>query len=329
MATKRTFWTSLLGDLFVNALKTDSTPLSPLAGFADLEEPLERLRLGSSLIDAELATLPEHRRLDLLEACTAEEVGLDLATLQGWVDADPRPMAVALLAQGNVRDGWVARGNGVSSTITPDGAQTFLTLTERGDELATEALGTDPNSILAHRVLNLTTRALNLPADVAQGRYDAALASAPWDYDVVYSRLQYLAPKWHGTKEEMFDFARATTRDAPEGSPAVAAIALAWIETKLFKRITRFAVTDKVGAAELTAAARKLAVAPLATIGIGHRAAASAFIMVLDPARAEHREVSAPLFEILGDEPTPWPFGYVSAPRAYLAQCRKDLTSVR
>jgi hypothetical protein len=49
-------------------------------------------------------------------------------------------------------------------------------------------------------------------------QFQRAILADPTDHQAYFNKLMYLMPKWYGSKEEMFSFARESVRKAPPKS---------------------------------------------------------------------------------------------------------------
>ncbi len=150
-------------------------------------------------------------------ADTAEH-GLDW--MDAWLAAEPdNGDAVLVRGRGGISHAWAARGTAWAKD-TP--AERFRVFFERLHETepycwrAAEMLSADPTP---WATLLLLGRALQVEKEEFWARWSELVARDPYHFEGHKQALHYLAPKWFGSDEEMFDFALRAAADAPAGSP--------------------------------------------------------------------------------------------------------------
>jgi tetratricopeptide (TPR) repeat protein len=142
-----------------------------------------------------------------------------LPHLELWVQQSPGS-SLALTFRGAFHDGaaWKARGQGWASTVSQRGRtlmREHLALAVRDLEAASKLDAGNPlppiRMVSAARTLGADPQTLDLHFRRVLA-YDAGLL------EPYRSKLEYLKPKWGGSEEAMFAFARESSWSAPKGS---------------------------------------------------------------------------------------------------------------
>lgn len=170
---------------------------------------------------------------------------------------DRTPLARALTATLRIHQAWLVRGRGVASTVSAEqwtGFRDHLVAAER--ELV-ELAALDPDDPLVAGLRLVTARGLSLGLSEVQRRWARLAAVSPDDIAAQSAQLQTLAPKWAGSTELMFEFARACLAEGRPGSSAGRLVAIAhyehWLDLPAAES-DRYAASDPVQG-ELYAAA--------------------------------------------------------------------------
>ncbi|MFN8076002.1 MAG: hypothetical protein U0Q15_11350 [Kineosporiaceae bacterium] len=152
----------------------------------------------------------------------AEGVGPDHAA----DEADLRAMA----AQGLLAVAWQIRSGALARDVAAHRWVPFHDVVARADAQCVRALELTPGHPLA-ATTRLTAALGSGDLDSAgwQARFEAATATAPTLFAAHDSMLYALTPKWYGSVEAMFGFARRVAREAPEGEPVAAMLPLAHV----------------------------------------------------------------------------------------------------
>ncbi|UCG68548.1 MAG: DUF4034 domain-containing protein, partial [Thermoplasmata archaeon] len=102
---------------------------------------------------------------------------------------------------------WTIRGSGLAKSVPKKAWPKFyekLKLAQKDLEKSWELNPNDPNSSCN---LIVVAKGLNYPRERMEQYYENAISACPWHFGVRFKKLQYLKPKWHGSSEEMFEFA--------------------------------------------------------------------------------------------------------------------------
>lgn len=187
------------------------------------------IRAGEwSVAAAAYRGLPAGRRRLALQAALA---GMDVGRLRDWIAAQPEE-AVARLAAGirHLDLAFEARGTGWSETVTATGIVGFYEHLSIAHELL-ESAAVDPDcSCEAHLRLIGCKLGMSAAIDSFWPHFIKALKNQRTDLAPHTSMINVLTPKWLGSSELMFDFARRSVRDISDGCALWGLVANAHIE---------------------------------------------------------------------------------------------------
>jgi tetratricopeptide (TPR) repeat protein len=113
---------------------------------------------------------------------------------------------------------WYARGGGFANTITEEGGRLFEERLLTAKEYLEKAYSLDPSDPHVPAKLITVATGLGLERNEMEKQFQRAISADSTDHQAYFNKLQYLMPKWHGSKEEMFFFARESAKKAPQGS---------------------------------------------------------------------------------------------------------------
>ena len=135
-------------------------------------------------------------------------------TIDAVLEKGKAPKAFRLLLEGKVsiNYAWDARGNGVASTVTPEDWKLFKERLETAETTLEEAWKLDPTSPLAAGAMITVALGLGYPREQMEVWFRRALQADPDNQAACLHKLLYLQPKWHGSAEEMLEFARECVR---------------------------------------------------------------------------------------------------------------------
>ncbi len=136
-----------------------------------------------------------------------------------WVEARPEShFAHAAYGEVLVEHAWQARGLGWAQTVTSEGVRLFEERLQKARAVLERAYELDPSDPIPPSRLITVAMGLGLGRDEMEKQFKRGLAADPAEYVVYFRKLTYLMPKWHGTEEEMFEFARKAASEAPTNS---------------------------------------------------------------------------------------------------------------
>jgi len=142
-----------------------------------------------------------------------------ISEFKAWLAQVPSShFANAALGMIHIEWAWHARGGGFASTITAEGHRLFrerLLAARQYLETAYSSDRSDPNV-----PARLITTAMGLGSDSGEveKQLKRAVEADPSDHRAFFAKLTCLMPKWGGSREEMFSFAREAAGKAPPNS---------------------------------------------------------------------------------------------------------------
>jgi tetratricopeptide (TPR) repeat protein len=113
---------------------------------------------------------------------------------------------------------WYARGSGFANTITEEGGRLFEERLLTAKDYLEKAYSLDQSDPNVPAWLITVAMGLGLEREEMEKQFKRAILADPTDHQAYFSKLMYLMPKWLGSKEEMFLFARDSAKKAPPGS---------------------------------------------------------------------------------------------------------------
>jgi len=117
-----------------------------------------------------------------------------------------------------IRYAWHARGGGWGNTITEQGHRLFRERLLTARDHLEKAYALDQSDPIVPARLIDVARGLGLKHEEMEKQFQRAIRADPTEYQSYYCKLNYLMPKWYGTKEIMLSFAREAARRAPPKS---------------------------------------------------------------------------------------------------------------
>jgi hypothetical protein len=234
---------------------------------------------------------------------------------RSWVDQwlDQRPGdrdALAVRAQAGLVHACEIRGQ----DWTPREVGRFRDALEDAEAYALEAAATYPGDPAPRVTLVALARFQEVPRDELDRRLRSVLDLAPGHRGAHEQALQYLAPKWHGSADEVLRFARTASAAAPAGSDLALLPVVAHIEqyVMLMERTAAIAdrhITSAAVREEIRAAAARWTDGadgtPRVAAASGHNVVAfAAWLAELPELAAEHLAFTREHLD-----PFPWCYG--------------------
>lgn len=168
---------------------------------------------------------PIHQKLNELlphSWDTKERAEYFLAAHEEWVEQHPSSYyANACMGIFYVSYAWQARGSGYANTITPEGRKLFNERLRQAEKFLTKAYTIDPDiSIAPYKMMTVAQVHPDRQDTDLEIWFQRAIHADPTDYYIYKLRADYLEPKWGGSMDERFAFARDTFKNAPVNSMA-------------------------------------------------------------------------------------------------------------
>ncbi|HOW58604.1 MAG TPA: DUF4034 domain-containing protein [Candidatus Omnitrophota bacterium] len=143
-------------------------------------------------------------------------LGDRLKLIEKWVKQRPNAHFANLVAGIFYIDyAWEARGAGFSKTVTSKGYRLYRERLEIAQKYLTKAYGLNPDDPWAPINLLTVARGQGLEFAEMEKWFQQAVKVDPTAYRAYLLKLTYLMPKWHGSREQMFVFAREAASNAP------------------------------------------------------------------------------------------------------------------
>jgi len=153
------------------------------------------------------------------------------AWLEEWAAAQPRS-SLPWLFRGHhgVHWAWQARGSGRATTVTQDAWPVFYARLVDADRDLARAASMDDEDPTPHARGIQVALGLDLGQTEKRKRFGEAARRFRWHRSAHMIMVQATAAKWSGSNEEMFEFARGSSAEAPEGSSVHAVVPMAHLE---------------------------------------------------------------------------------------------------
>lgn len=174
-------------------------------------------------------------------------------------------LALLLLASRQVEMGWAARGARSAKATSRGQFARFHEHLAEAERLLVEVTAREPGNAPAWDLRIMTARGLQMGQAEAWRRYQQVAAHEPHHYPAQAQMLQQLAPKWGGSWDDMYGFARDCAAAAPPGAVNPVLVAEAhlerWLNAPGTPQYTKAVRTEQVRA-ELSEAAHKSVLNP-------------------------------------------------------------------
>ncbi len=143
-------------------------------------------------------------------------LGARIIQFKSWLTQhDSSHFANACLGFVFIDFAWHARGDGVADTITEVAGRRFKINLLSSKHHLEKAYSLDPSDPNVPAELITVAIGLGLGREEMEKQFQRAILADPTDHRAYFKKLMYLMPKWFGSKEEMFSFARESVRKAP------------------------------------------------------------------------------------------------------------------
>lgn len=187
--------------------------------------------VSGAMDPAELATVDLPTRDYLLGCVLHDESPMPGEVAYRWWTTHPTAESAAVVGMAMVRDAWRVRSRAAANDVSREAHERFASILSQTEQLLLGAAERWPDSVLPWIPLQATTRGLVpwLGRDAIRQRFEQAYQREPYNYLVATEVLQSLCPKWYGSYEATFSFARSLLQ-APRDSPTRMLIAHAELE---------------------------------------------------------------------------------------------------
>ncbi|MGR6321446.1 hypothetical protein Q2K19_18515 [Micromonospora soli] len=139
-------------------------------------------------------------------------------------------LAPTLLAAHLIRVGWDIRTGARAQYVSREQFEQFHAYLRQAEQLLIDVCARDPGNAAAWQLRLRAARGLELGQAEARRRYDRLSRAFPHHVSAQQSLLQQFCPKWSGTWDKAFAFARECMAAAPEGAHNAVVLAEAHLE---------------------------------------------------------------------------------------------------
>ncbi|MES2775764.1 MAG: DUF4034 domain-containing protein [Bacteroidota bacterium] len=147
-----------------------------------------------------------------------EGIGLNNAfsgEIEKWVDKNPESYIAHLFSGvSKTCQAWIARTSARGSAVSDERAQMFLSLLEEAYEHLNTADKINPEDAEICARMIRVGMGLGMETEVVLGYFEAAAELVPNHLMAHLMMINFLNPKWHGSLEEMQDFAEERYEEA-------------------------------------------------------------------------------------------------------------------
>ncbi|GAA3374515.1 hypothetical protein GCM10020367_38680 [Streptomyces sannanensis] len=228
-----------------------------------------------------------------------------------------------LLADRLIAQGAEIRTAARAKDVSREQFDAFHDHLRRAEALLIDVCAMEPGNALAWLLRITTALGLQLGRSETRRRYDRLAEHHPDHWAAEGALLQQLCPKWGGSWEAAFAFARECAAAAPPGSPCHTLIAQVHLERwlDLGGREGAAYLSSPGVRAELQAAAASSVFHPRFRAGF-HWVSAHGYFAAVHSLAGNHAD-AAPHFRALGDRATEHPWDYLGDPEAEFVRHRK------
>jgi len=155
-----------------------------------------------------------------------------ISHLDKWCNSG-KPHYAAFIIRGNyyIEYASKARGGDLGYTVTDERRNLFRERIEKAKKDLETAYYLNPEDPNSSAYMVIVSKALGLDEGIMEEWFQKAVKADPLALNAYEEKLDYLQPKWHGTKEKAAGFARWCLENSPEGS-IVYVVGLQFIEER-------------------------------------------------------------------------------------------------
>lgn len=263
-------------------------------------------------LKAEAVTARDPLQLNFVVGTVADVFGAEYMLAKA-MEEDESTLPNLMLAARHIVLAWEARTGYSAQYVSEAQWKTFRKHLVIAENLLMEVTAHEPENIVAWRQRLTTARGLSLGLSESQRRYDQLAKLDPHFFPAQSGFLQERCPKWHGSWEKMFAFARQCAAAAPEGGLHGALIAQAHLEKflSLPSGEGRAYLAQPAVIEELAAAGRRSVLHPSFQMRHGWVAAHSDFALCFSVAGDHHK--AAAHFRAMGHLGSTSSWGYLGS----------------
>ncbi len=155
-------------------------------------------------------------------------MGIWLADFELWLKSKPSShFAQGAIGIFYISYAWHARGSGWANTVTAEGHRLFEERLLKARDYLEKAYLSDQTDPIVPSKLITVAMGLGSDADEMEKQFRRSILADRTEFTAYNAKLTYLMPKWYGSQDAMFRFARETVRNAPPDSLAPLVLAKA------------------------------------------------------------------------------------------------------
>lgn len=184
--------------------------------------------------DLKKSNLKSYEGLSLLSQAYSVFYSMDsklLNFLDSWCNKYPNS-PFPFIARGKFYMGyaWRARGSGLAYNVSAKAEVLFHERIKKAEADFRKAYELDSTGAEVSTNLIKIAMAENWDRVKMEEQFQRAIKADPSYYQAYLAKLNYLMPKWHGSYEEMFSFARQAAAAAPKSTFIPMLLAVAYVE---------------------------------------------------------------------------------------------------
>jgi tetratricopeptide (TPR) repeat protein len=157
------------------------------------------------------------RILEELYHSIAKARGLEGA-LSGWCDRGEHHGAFILRGLRYIELAWLKRGGGFAHTVPKEGMRDFKDYLNKAAADLQHAAEMNPDDPSAAAGVIEVCKGLGVEREIMEAWFEAAVAADPSACRAYENKFEYLTPKWHGNREQLYTFSKWCYDNSPPGS---------------------------------------------------------------------------------------------------------------
>ena len=137
-----------------------------------------------------------------------KHIDLMHSVLNEWCSKNP-DSHIPWLVRGRfyIEWAWSIRGGSWAKDVQREALSRFEEKLKMAKEDMDQSFKLNPNDPNSSYGLLIIAKGLGYPKDIMEQYYQNGIKTCPWHYGLHSQKLDYLTPKWHGSTDEMFEFA--------------------------------------------------------------------------------------------------------------------------
>lgn len=159
-----------------------------------------------------------------------------------WIDAySDSPSGYLVYADILIRHAWMYRGEVLGHEVQPEDWEPFYEHIVKAKEFLNKTKKISSQDPHWYELMIVIARAEGWSIDEFNDLMDEATASDPYFYQIYFAAIDYLTPKWHGSKIEIEKFAQKAVGITQELEKSVMYAIIYWYASQAYYIATLFA----------------------------------------------------------------------------------------